>query len=82
VKPPRRPSVIWSLRGDLRDLVCTEAGDQIGIRVNGGTIVCDRATARLLAKRIGQCLDATTSRSLRKAARPVPHDSDNQETAP
>lgn len=55
--------MIWSLRRDMRDFVAAEADGQIGIRVNGSVILCDRATARLLAKRISQCLDATKART-------------------
>lgn len=81
MNPSRRPSVVWSFRKNLRDFVCTEADDQIGIRVDGQTLVCDRPTARLLAKRLNQRLDATTSRGMRERAKPAPDDNDTERTA-
>ena len=58
----RAPSTTWCLRRDFRDSVRTVAGDLILIFVNDRWIEMDRATARLLAKRINQCLDATVKR--------------------
>jgi hypothetical protein len=64
-----RSSSIWSLRRDLKDYVRTAPEDTVVIFVNDACIYCDRATARLLAKRISQCLDATTVKALRDRER-------------
>ena len=58
----RAPSTSWSLRKDHVDYVRTNDEDGITIRVHGHFIVTDRATARLLAKRINECLDGTAKR--------------------
>lgn len=63
-----RPSICWSLRRDLKDYVLTTRDDEIMMWVNGRMIKCDRLTARLLAKRINQCLDGTTAKAVRRAA--------------
>ena len=71
IRLDRRPSTCWSLRRDLRDYVRTMPGDGIQIYVHDGNgrgqlIETDRRTARLLARRINQCLDATTVKSMRR----------------
>jgi hypothetical protein len=53
------PGVTWSLRGDHKDYVRTASPTQLVLYVNGATTVLDRATARLLARRINECLEAT-----------------------
>lgn len=58
----RAPSSTWCLRRDMRDLVQTNQLDGISIYVDNTWIDMDRSTARLLAKRINQCLDATVKR--------------------
>ena len=42
--------------------VRTTDDDEITVVVDGHFVSMDRATARLLAKRINQCLDATAKR--------------------
>ena len=73
-KPDRAPGRIWTLRwppckaGQTNGKVITMPGDYIGIGVWGdhnvgpGSIVLTRRDARLLAKRITECLDATAKR--------------------
>ena len=51
-------SVIWSLRADRTSYVRTTY-DGLLIYVNGSTINLNRGTARLLARRINQCLEDT-----------------------
>ena len=53
------PSVTWSLRRNHKDYVRTTS-DGLMIWVNGSTILLDRWTARLLARRINQCLEDTS----------------------
>lgn len=55
---PNGKGVVWALRKDFKDYVCP-VHEEIVLRVGGQRIETDRATARLLAKRINQCLDAT-----------------------
>ena len=64
----RRSYGVWCLRRDLKDYVTPVEDDQVVIWVNGAGIACDRPTARLLAKRINQCLDATTRGRRRRTA--------------
>ena len=59
-----RPQICWSLRRNLKDYVRTTPDDGIAIYIGGHYIETDRATARLLAKRISQCLDETTARAI------------------
>lgn len=59
VIPNRAPSTIWSLHRDFRNYVCTLSNDEIGIHYNGRDLWLSRKDARLLAKRINQCLDET-----------------------
>jgi hypothetical protein len=54
-----RSRAIWSLRRDMKDIVSPLCDEQVGIWVDGQSIVTDRRTARLLAKRLNQMLDAT-----------------------
>ena len=69
-RPNRKPGSVWTLRWPLvsrkpNGSVRTLDDDYIGIgvwgdfRVGPGSIVLTRRDARLLAKRINQCLDAT-----------------------
>jgi hypothetical protein len=69
-KPDRRPGSVWTLRWPLvrngsNGSVRTMPDDYIGIghwgdlRVGAQTLVISRRDARLLAKRINECLDAT-----------------------
>lgn len=58
----RAPGTCWALRKDFLQWVQTAPGDEIRVRTPGGTLYLDRATARLLAKRINECLDATVKR--------------------
>ena len=58
----RAPGRAWALRRDLTDYVCTDTHDEIRIFVNNRALWMTRPTARLLAKRINQCLDATVKR--------------------
>lgn len=61
----RAPSSIWPLRRDCSSVyVCTTDEDRIQIAypTGGGYVMAyslSRKDARLLAKRINQCLDAT-----------------------
>ena len=66
-KPDRAPSSAWGLRRDIADGYVTTARDDT-IRVvmpehpdgvHRAGITMSRSTARLLAKRINQCLDET-----------------------
>jgi len=51
---------VWYLRrGDKTNFVRTTP-DGLFVYVNGTNIFLDRRTARLLARRINECLDATT----------------------
>lgn len=70
MKPTRRPGTLWLLRWPLvqrgsNGSVRTLPDDYIGIgmwgdfRVGPQTLVLTRRDARLLAKRINECLDAT-----------------------
>lgn len=60
---PLSRGVSWALRKDFRDFVMVSPynEDAITIRLADADIwvAVDRPTARLLAKRINQCLDAT-----------------------
>lgn len=63
-----RPHSIWSLRRDMKDYVRSDGADLIEIHISGdpmSPLVVDRGTARLLAKRLDQCLDGTTLRKRR-----------------
>lgn len=60
----RAPNTIWSLRGVNSPYVKTADGDRIEILVGDGAgyangLSFTRKDARLLAKRINQCLDET-----------------------
>jgi len=62
------PTVVWSLRApDYGAYVCTESEGSLLLRIvdPGGydkwTVSISRKDARLLAKRINQCLDDTTT---------------------
>lgn len=52
------PGVVWSLRRDHREYVRTTT-DGIQVLVDGVFVHMDRMTARLLARRINECLEAT-----------------------
>lgn len=56
------PCVVWSLRADRQDYVRTTP-DGLFLYVNGTQVKLDRRTARLLARRIDQCLTATNGNS-------------------
>lgn len=62
--PDRAPSSVWCLALDRMDTsVNTLPGDRILLTINGrigGDL--SRTDARLLAKRINECLDATVKR--------------------
>lgn len=69
-KPSRAPTCVWSLRWPLvrkgsNGYVKTLPDDYIGlsvwgdVRVGPSSLVLSRKDARLLAKRINECLDAT-----------------------
>ena len=59
----RAPGSIWSLRRDLIIAVYTGDDDTICIQGEGDQYLdLSRTDARLLAKRINQCLDATVKR--------------------
>lgn len=73
MKPNRRPGYSWTLRWPLvrrgtNASVSTLEGDYIGIGhwgdnvIGPQTLVISRKDARLLAKRINQCLDETRLR--------------------
>ena len=51
--------MIWSLRRNHKDYVRTTPDGRM-IWVNGSTILLDRRTARLLARRINQCFEDTS----------------------
>jgi len=61
-KPNRASGTIWPLRDGFTDYVRTLPSDQVRLYVNGLFIDLDRPTARLLAKRLNQCLDRTAKR--------------------
>ena len=52
------PGVAWALRRNHEDYVRTTP-DGLMIYVNGYTTLLDRDTARLLARRINECLEDT-----------------------
>ena len=58
---PMGKGVVWSLRKGSTDYV-GPVGEEIVFWVGFRRIATDRATARLLAKRINQCLDATVKK--------------------
>ena len=59
----RRPGSVWALRlSTLSTYVRTTESDAILIRSGVQYIELSRKDARLLAKRINQCLDATVKR--------------------
>lgn len=61
----RRPGSLWCLRRDFTSgYVCTTDDDGIAIYLNGysNEMTMSRATARLLARRINECLNATVKR--------------------
>lgn len=60
----RAPSQCWSLRRERMglDYVCTTNDDGIYMQVGPDGMLMSRADARLLAKRINQCLDGTAKR--------------------
>ena len=64
----RAPCQVWGTRRDMSGgYVRTMSDDCIlifepGLSKNGQSIVVDRAEARLLARRINECLDATVKR--------------------
>ena len=63
-KPNRAPRIVWALRKDYGSgYVATDEGDTIVLCLPDGTGMADRLRisrkdARLLARRINQCLDA------------------------
>lgn len=60
MKPNRAPSQVWCLRRDQITVVYTGDDDTICIQGEGDQYLdLSRVDARLLAKRINQCLDAT-----------------------
>jgi hypothetical protein len=61
---PMSRGVVWGLRKDFRDYVRVSQhdNDDIHMHVDGQDIYCDRPTARLLAKRINDCLDKTVKK--------------------
>lgn len=77
----RRPRVSWALRRDLLEylqaeddavrLLISRASDEISVfpAADGWILEMSRPTARLLAKRISQCLDSSTREAIRQAAR-------------
>lgn len=63
MKPNRAPQTSWPLRRDFAEYVLTSYDDGIFLFVGDEWFhIKDRATARLLAKRVNQCLDATARR--------------------
>ena len=60
--PSRASGTTWALRRDLKEYVTPAPDDLIEIYFRGTLLTMDRPTARLLAKRINQCLDATRKR--------------------
>lgn len=59
----RAPGTIWCLRRDLTGpYVRTAELDKIALAFDDCVVYLSRADARLLAKRINQCLDATVKR--------------------
>lgn len=58
---PMGKGVVWCLRKGSTDYV-RPVGEEIVFWVGFRRITMDRATARLLAKRINECLDATVKK--------------------
>jgi hypothetical protein len=60
----RAPGTIWTLRKDLNPpWITTTDFDQIRLVFDQGVSVClSRKDARLLAKRLNQCLDETAKK--------------------
>ena len=53
----------WALRKDFKDYVrLGPTSEEITLWVGGQCLETDRATTRLLAKRINECLDATVKK--------------------
>ena len=70
LRPNRAPGTIWGFRRGGEDYVRTLDGDRILIHVTDATIrdevgmsciVVSRKDARLLAKRLTECLDGTAA---------------------
>jgi hypothetical protein len=55
----RWSGTVWCLRRDFRDYVRTTETDGIMLYVGGQFVYTDRPTARLLARRLNECLDDT-----------------------
>jgi hypothetical protein len=56
------PSVIWALRFDGKSYVRTDSPNSLLIKIDQEAFIVSRRDARMLARRINQCLDKTTSR--------------------
>ena len=56
------PSVIWALRFDCKSYVRTDSPNSLLIKIDQEAFTVSRQDARMLARRINQCLDETTSR--------------------
>lgn len=57
--PDRAPTTAWTLRSDFGSWVRTAEDEKIVVYVDHDYIYMSRRDARLVAKRINQCLDAT-----------------------
>lgn len=60
VKPNRAPGVIWPLRRAA--FVRTAENERIEVDLGTHVVSLGRADARLLARRLNQCLDSTAKR--------------------
>ena len=56
------PSVIWALGFDCKSYVRTDSPNSLLIKIDQEAFTVSRQDARMLARRINQCLDGTTSR--------------------
>lgn len=59
VRPKANGSVMWMLRRETLMTWVQAHADEINITINGWQHTVSRKDARLLAKRINQCLDET-----------------------
>ena len=65
--PNRAPGSVWCLRREqFEPMVFTGPDETIHIKDRYGVLIVSRKDARLLAKRINQCLDATRAAELRR----------------
>ena len=61
-RPNASGSVMYALRRETLMTYVQAHGDEVNVTINGWTHTVSRKDARLLAKRINQCLDGSRKR--------------------